>query len=247
MGYDPSYVMRDHLAILKARLAALRYQYMTGECKDMELKRNARVLEKDMDEWADAGRYSFEADSAPESSGWITSEARKNHAPQDTGDPWPWMNMLICRIILVRIQDAILQRSTKGASAAAQHSKWSYSVLRRQTIALVCMSAANLECSTPSQPRQGPVTGALGLVRLLHVAATCLMEEMGTAEITPRGETAVTIDEQSWGRPGNSLMQDYGYVLQRLTYIANSYGDRYAAEIIPKVERRAIRYNITRA
>ena len=148
--------------------------------------------------------------------------------------------------MLIRIQDAILQRSLPKLSTSVLHGRWDYSVLRRQTVALVCVTASCLDSQPPPWPYKGPVTAALGLVRLLHMAATCLIEEIGNTETTTRGETLVTMEEEWRLRPTNGFSRDFRCVLQRLTYIADTYGDRYAAEVVSILDRRHTSYNTTR-
>ncbi|KAK3722544.1 hypothetical protein LTR37_002536 [Vermiconidia calcicola] len=233
LEFDPLQTPADQITLLTARTASIRAAFRTGSKSDEQLAELAATLEEDLLSWSERTL--------------ATGSVCAFHTVRDPNSPHSWngnrhvyknpqayrhWNKWRClRVLLSRTQEALWRRSWPVLVRSHRiHDSEHYKSIRNEMVAELCIASAWAFGNDPlAEPTKGSISYSYLMVMGLTVAGTCLLELLALPIRSPDGNRMILVNEPLHTDPFSQTSTQLAWVIERLDYIADKVGIRWAA------------------
>lgn len=221
----------DQLAVLAARTALLRSAFRTGSRSDEELSELSAALEVDLLDWSEralaAGSiYSFHNVNDLDSPHTWNGTRHEYGIPQAHRHWNMWRSY---QILVSRTREAIWRRSWPTLVQIPPSPGHYRTILNRMTADICVAAAYTLGVDGAAGPPRGSVSSGYLLIGPLCLAGTCLLEELAEPTVSPGGARMLLMDEPLHTDPFNRTSSQLAWIIERMDYIADKIGIRWAS------------------
>jgi hypothetical protein len=227
---DPMHSPSDTLALLAARICAIRAAFRTGDSTDEELMGLATTLERDLLAWSEttlaAGSVcSFHNVTDLDSTHAWNGTRHEYGIPQAFRHWNLWRSL---RIVLSRTQEAIWRQSWPILPTAPPNPE-QYRAVRKRMTSDICVAVAYAFGTDNSvEPPKGSVSSGYLLMIPLTLAGTCLLEQLTESITAPDGGRMIIVDEPLHFDPANESSTQLAWIIERVTYLGHKIGIGWA-------------------
>ncbi|KAK4556885.1 hypothetical protein LTR86_005866 [Recurvomyces mirabilis] len=239
--------LRDDLSLLTARLASLKASFADRSLRDDILEPEAATIEADLLGWSDRMRQADEQGRPQRNpSTSPLHSARQTPTPPVENRSWNFWRCL--RILLSRVQEAVYRRSWPHLTQVPP-SPQHYREIRESMTSDICAGVAQRAGDDVSaKVRPGSVAAGLLSIWPLHIAGTCLLEELAESGTTPGGSRTLLLNVPLHIDPNNATSVQLAWVIRRLDHIGGNYGIQWAYLIRRLLAgERGVYYNLGRS
>ncbi|KAK3673421.1 hypothetical protein LTR78_006655 [Recurvomyces mirabilis] len=224
---NESECLRDDLSLLTARLASVKASFADRSLRDDVLEAEAATIETDLLGWSERMRQA-DVQARPHQNPSTSSSHSTRQISTPPAESRSWNFWRCLRILLSRVQEAVYRRSWPHLTQVPP-SPQHYREIRESMTTDICAGVAQrVGDDMSSEVRSGSVAAGLLSIWPLHIAGTCLLEELAESSTTPGGSRTLLLNRTLHLDPNSATSVQLAWVIRRLDHIGGNYGIQWA-------------------